>query len=250
MEEEVNEDLLTVHEFWRKFTVKHAVDHLMKAWEGLNVATIRHGWLKLAPHLVPPITQPIQQSRDVLAAAVQEARLVPGFGDVAEDDLLEIHAGGEEATEEDIMSAAAVEDTLQQEPQQQPTDDAAPKDLSMHQVSSILAVIDILKSTIAENEICEVRKAEMIQGAEQTFRYYFDLHIQKQNKLKQALITKFVRPNVRPNVSDDDDEPAQPVVLDPAVPSTSNVFQSLPSLEELFTEDDMEEFEGFLGEDG
>ncbi|XP_068246764.1 tigger transposable element-derived protein 1-like [Palaemon carinicauda] len=78
MEEEVNEDLLTVHEFWRKFTVKHAVDHLMKAWEGLNVATIRHGWLKLAPHLVPPITQPIQQSRDVLSAAVQEARLVPG----------------------------------------------------------------------------------------------------------------------------------------------------------------------------
>ncbi|XP_068244852.1 uncharacterized protein [Palaemon carinicauda] len=155
MEEEVNEDLLTVHEFWRKFTVKHAVDHLMKAWEGLNVATIRHGWLKLAPHLVPPITQPIQQSRDVLAAAVQEARLVPGFGDVAEDDLLEIHAGGEEATEEDIISAAAVEDTLQQEPQQQPTDDAAPKDLSMHQVSSILAVIDILKSTIAENEVHE-----------------------------------------------------------------------------------------------
>ncbi|XP_066950627.1 uncharacterized protein [Macrobrachium rosenbergii] len=136
------------------------------------------------------------------------------------------------------MSAAAVEDTLQQEPRQQATDeDAAPKELSLCAVSSILAEVDNLKSVIAEHEICEVRKAEMVQSANQAFRFYSDLHILKQNKLRQALITKFVTPNRRSE--DTNDLP---------VPKTSNGSQNLPSAEELFTEDEIEEFEGFLAE--
>ena len=48
----------------------------------------------------------------------------------------------------------AWEDTLQQEPRQQPTDEvAAPKDLSLCAVSAILAAVDNLKSVIAEQEV-------------------------------------------------------------------------------------------------
>ncbi|XP_066971887.1 uncharacterized protein [Macrobrachium rosenbergii] len=236
MEEEENEDFLSVHQYWRQFTVRHAIDHLMAAWGKINVATVRHGWLKLVPHLVTPnvSTQPLQRSADVLSAAVHEACLVLGFGDIAEDELLQIHAEGEAATEEDIMSAAAVEDTLQQEPQQQPTDeDTGPKELSLRAVSSILAAVNNLKSVIAEHEICEVRKAEMVQSANQAFRFYSDLHILKQNKLRQALITTFVMPNGSEDTND------------PPVPKTSNGSQTLPSAEELFTEDEIEEFEVF-----
>ncbi|XP_068246164.1 tigger transposable element-derived protein 1-like isoform X1 [Palaemon carinicauda] len=241
MEEEENEDFLIVHQYWRKYTVKRAIDHLMAAWENINVATLRHGWLKLAPYLVSSkaSAQPIQRSSDILSAAVQEARLIQGFGDVAEDELLEMHADGEAASEEDIMNAASVESTLQQEHQQQPVDeDAAPKDLSLHQVSSILAAVENLKSVIAEHEICEVRKAEMVEKTNQVFKFYSDLHIQKQNKLRQALITKFVRPNR----SEDEH--------DPAIPKTSSDSESITSVEELFKDDEIEEFEGFLPEDG
>ena len=82
--------------------------------------------------------------------------------------------------------------------------------------------------------ICEVRKAEMIQTANQSFRFYSDLHIQRQNKRRQTLITKFVRPN------ECDDTHDLPVL------GTLNDSPSLPSAEELFTEDEMDEFEGFL----
>ena len=84
---------------------------------------------------------------------------------------------------------------------------------------------------------CEVRKTEMIQLATREYRFYSELHAKKQNARKQALITKFVRPN--------------PPDVDPSIPGTSGENPTAPRLatvEELFDTSDIEEFEGLLAE--
>ena len=83
MEEgEDNRDVLTVYQFWRQFNVGHAIDHLMAAWDHVNMATVRHGWRKMTPHLVPKEpqdpSQPVQRSADAVSDALREAHLVPG----------------------------------------------------------------------------------------------------------------------------------------------------------------------------
>ena len=76
----------------------------------------------------------------------------------------------------------------------------------------------------------------MVQSANKAFNFYSELHMNKQNAWKQALITKFVRPHA-PNVTPDSPIPGT---------STDDPIPSLPSAEHLFTEDEMEEFEGFF----
>ena len=38
-----NPQLVTVHQFWRRFTVKDTTDHLLRAWESISTVTVRHG---------------------------------------------------------------------------------------------------------------------------------------------------------------------------------------------------------------
>ena len=47
-----NPQLVTVHQFWHRFTVKDAIDHMLRAWESISTATIRHGWKHLTPTCV------------------------------------------------------------------------------------------------------------------------------------------------------------------------------------------------------
>ena len=49
-------------------------------------------------------------------------------------------------------------------------------------------------------QICNVRRAEVVQAADKAFNFYSELHVSKQNARKQALITKFIRPHA-PNVT-------------------------------------------------
>ena len=71
-----------------------------------------------------------------------------------EDELLEVYAEGEAQTTEDIMNATKIEDAPQQELRQQPVDeDAAPQELSMGGLSSILSAVNHLKTSIIENEV-------------------------------------------------------------------------------------------------
>ena len=83
----------------------------------------------------------------------------------------------------------------------------------------------------------------MLQGAKQTFRYYEDLHNKKINERRQALITKFITP-VMP------DEPAEEPVPGTSAEEPMLEEPSLPSAEELLTEEEMEEFEGYISKAG
>ena len=39
----------SVVEFWRKFTIKDAVDAFLKAWASITKANVRHAWRRVAP---------------------------------------------------------------------------------------------------------------------------------------------------------------------------------------------------------
>ena len=65
-----NPDLVTVHQFWCRFTVKDAVDNLMLAWESSSQDTLQQGWRHLTPHLCVGVGE---ESGDVASAALTDA---------------------------------------------------------------------------------------------------------------------------------------------------------------------------------
>ncbi|KAK3855276.1 hypothetical protein Pcinc_038312 [Petrolisthes cinctipes] len=87
-----NTNAISVKQFWRQFTIKDAVTHMLKAWEDINVATIRHSWKKVAPSFVKNVTESeAQDLRDSVTRAVEVAREVPGFETVTEEEILAIN---------------------------------------------------------------------------------------------------------------------------------------------------------------
>ena len=154
-------ELMSVHQFWKNFTVKDAVDNLMLAWESISIPTVRHGWRNLlgkeasGPSGGPSGSESGQAvgfhpAAEALADALVAARSVPGFCDLTEEELLEVQAAGQEITAEELMDSAALEDRLQEEgaPQEGEVREVAqdvveqPKEMSNAKIGRILAAVD------------------------------------------------------------------------------------------------------------
>ena len=238
-------EFVRVTRFWKQFTVKDAVDSLVPAWDAISVATIRRAWRKIAPNHIPQDPEEgmgiIQRSDEEVAAAVLAAREVPGCSDVTEEELVAVYAAGEETTTEDIMNSAAVEDALQQQRQEEGRVEGvvegndSEKPLSMNAISNILSMADGFLDNFSELETSSVRFSEFKNNFTACFRYYKEVHMKKMNERKQALITKYVRS--APSASPTREEPE---------PGPSNSAEEGVDVEDLFTEDDLETFEGFL----
>ena len=84
----------------------------------------------------------------------------------------------------------------------------------------------------------------MEQSANQAFRFYSDLHMQKQNTRKQARITKFVR-QAEPNDMDTDTHNPPPQNLNNSWSTSKPPFKFFRT----FIEDEIQEFDGFLTKD-
>ena len=156
------------------------------------------------------------------------------FTDVTKEELLEIHVAGEAATTEDIMSSATMEDSLQQEQQGVGVgvDEEGPTSLSTIGLAEILSNTEALRLSVMNHEPCAVRKSEILMQLDKCVRYYRELHVAKVNETKQSLITRLIQPR----------DQAEPV--NEPQPSTS----SQDDIDFLFTENDIEEFEGFIRE--
>ena len=98
-----NPQLFTVHQFWRCFTVKDAVDHLLRAWVSISTATVQHAWKHLTLHLCGDEDSEVQRAADALSDAVTAARAIPDCSEVTEEEPLEVQAAGEEITAEDAF---------------------------------------------------------------------------------------------------------------------------------------------------
>ena len=61
-----NPKAISVHQYWREFTVRNAIDFLLKAWDEINMPTVRHAWRPLVPHLVADERGQVQTHSDSL----------------------------------------------------------------------------------------------------------------------------------------------------------------------------------------
>ena len=230
-------DLVTVHQFWRRFTVKNAIDYILQAWESISPATVRHGWRKLTPHLCADVDEgEVQSAAQALSDAVDAAREVPGFGEVTQEEILEVQAAGEQLTTDDIMDSATLEDRLQDDVASDEEEGGVVDEESTPSnkgISEILSVVDVLRDTVLHNEVCAIRKSEVINNLNKAFQFYNELYAQRLHERKQSLITRFIRP-VQPS-AESDSEPEPEPERDSELPS-------------IFDETDMEDFEGFLTE--
>ena len=242
--------MIKVTEFWKRFTVKDAIDHLMPAWEAVNVATVRHAWRKLAPNLVAQegtdSQEPIQRLDETVEDAVAAAREVPGCSEVTREELLLVHAEGEEATTQDIVMSAEIVDNLERQRKEEGEtggveDNQSSAKLSMSAISNILSIGDEFYDKISEFEKDSVRLSEIKLQLNSMMRFYREIHIKKVQERKQTLITKFVKPSSP--LPAPEPEPEEPQ----AGPSTSGNATDVEQ-GDLFAEVDLEEFEGFLSE--
>ena len=59
--------------------MKDAIDHMLRAWESISTATVRHGWKHLTPHLCGDEDSEGQRAANALSDAVTAARAIPGY---------------------------------------------------------------------------------------------------------------------------------------------------------------------------
>ncbi|KAK3890069.1 hypothetical protein Pcinc_005984 [Petrolisthes cinctipes] len=209
-----NPNAISVKQFWRQFTIKDAVTHLLKAWEDINVATIRHSWKKVAPSFVKNVIESeAQDLRDSVTRAVE----VPGFESVTEEEILAINSEGDNQSVEGIVSGLVIEDELaQQEPIME---ENVESEYSCHQLSLILASAENLKQVVLQNEKSKMKQAEFVLQFDSTLRYYKQLHQRMVNKRKQ-MITRYLPSTTSTttdgaNSSQSHESPASPLPGEP-----------------------------------
>ena len=222
-----NDPRMTVHQYWRQFTVKDAVDHLVKAWDAISIATVRHAWKKLTPHLCQgEEAGPVQVLADVMAETVEEARELPGFSEVTTEEMAEV-TESTISTTQDVVGIVDLEDALVQEMSEEREGERPdPSVPSMANISAILAAADSFKECVIANERCPFRRSELCLSISKNVSFYKQLHVKKIRERKQTLITRYLGNS-----------------------SYSSSVSDSPSVEELFRDDSQnEEFEGFLEE--
>ncbi|XP_045112523.1 tigger transposable element-derived protein 1-like [Portunus trituberculatus] len=136
-----NPKAISVHHYWREFTVRNAIDFLLKAWDEISMPTVRHAWRPLVPHLVSDEHGKVQTLMEAAAVACR----VPGFQNVTPDEIKEMNIAGDIMTPEVIMDVATIEDVLGNENQGKAVEAPPPGELIMQQLSRILAGVDTFK---------------------------------------------------------------------------------------------------------
>ncbi|KAK4298488.1 hypothetical protein Pmani_029172 [Petrolisthes manimaculis] len=224
---------MTVTEFWRKFTVKQALELIHESWKDINKDTINHAWRMLVPHLCSEkpgemVQQVCEAERAVLAAA----RGVAGCEEVTEAELRELIQ--EESEPADVtMERIDREDeqiVISEETHNQPENQ--PQEMTMHNLSNILLGVMQLKEIITVNETDRFKAEEMNYTLDKILLDYDIRHRDGVNERRQSLITKFLRPNPATIPNDHDAAPStslEPVVTtaDHAADSTSTDLQHL-----------------------
>ena len=143
-----NPKAISVHQYWREFTVRNAIDFLLKAWDEINMPTVRHAWRPLVPHLVAGERGgrgQVQTHSDSLMEAAAAASRVPGFKNVTAEEINEVNTAGDTMTPEVIMDVATVEDVIENENKGTAVEAPPPGELTMQQLSRILAGVDAFK---------------------------------------------------------------------------------------------------------
>lgn len=215
---ELHEPEMTVTAFWRAFSVKNAVDFLLRSWGDISVATINHAWKALVPHLCKTNENDarVQRADQVAQVAAAAAQRVAGCGDVTVEEVQEVLRAGSQPTDdpvEEIDREDQQHEEKSMEPRPIPTPEIAPSD-----VAAILMQLDAFKECVKEREPCPMRTKEICFAMDTAVRYYHEQHRMHIQNRRQSLITRFLGGQGAPVAADRDD--AQPQEPQPG-PSTA-----------------------------
>ena len=258
LDEEVPQAAMTVFEFWRKFTVKDAVDNLLAAWQDVTPACVRHGWRKLTPHLCEDDMAVGELAQEV-ATAVAAAREVPGFGEVSEVEVLGLDQ--DVITTQDVIDQAAVEDRLQEELQTREegegdeTPAVGPVTFSRSALAKALACFDDFQSALIECDPSERMSAEALLEMRKPLRRYEEILAKLVNESKSGDIrTMFERMrDRREQVNAESAESAESGAGgdDSGVTCSGELEDAEREIDELMMDDSEvteADFEGFMAE--
>ena len=192
-----SKEAISVKQFWKCYNIRNAVDLMVKAWNNISDATIRHAWENLlaTDKTVSSDSSQIQRQADLLTDAVTSITTVPapGFCDVNENDIMK------ELLEEKVDASEAIENLIKEdveEEAEQPDAIPEPPSLSVQQLSEALGLVakarDIVHGKV-ENEALQ-------EAFEHLNSKIMGFYNSKLNEQKQSTITSLFK--MRQRVAD------------------------------------------------
>lgn len=182
----------TVKEFWKQFNIRHAVDFFVKAWNGITVSSIKHGWKPLLPHLT--VDEPAENPQDLMRATLDAVRSVraPGFNEVDEEEMQELihNPLRPEQTPEEMIEEDEVEETEEEE---QPQQVEKRKEATTHELSVVLGVCEILKEKLEDTPGISDSREQFLGYIQKISTGFQDLYNGKINDRHQALMTRYLK---------------------------------------------------------
>ena len=181
--------VMTVSTFWKKFNIRQAVNFFVNAWNKTTLATVRHGWSALLPHLKSAETERVWAS-DLMTEVLQAVRSIPapGFEEVNREDLEEMLNDG------DATSVADILDEENSDGGDAASDEDEPnlRKVTTQKLSHILGACTSLHEMIADIGESEAGEREKIIGlVNQILRNYQQQYNDRMNERQQSLITRF-----------------------------------------------------------
>ncbi|KAK3888476.1 hypothetical protein Pcinc_007470 [Petrolisthes cinctipes] len=201
--------VMTITAFWKKFNILQAVNFLVNAWNNITLATVRHGWSALLPHLKSAETER-RQTADLMNEVLKAVRNIPapGFEEVNREDLEEMLRDGD--------ATGSVDDILDEEDSDDGGDAASEAEeheqrkVTTQKLSHILGVCTSLHEMIQDiGESEQGEKEKMIGFVNQISRNYQKHYNDRMNDRQQSLITRFLsqcRPAQEQEIGMEEDE--------------------------------------------
>ncbi|KAK3876891.1 hypothetical protein Pcinc_018354 [Petrolisthes cinctipes] len=199
---------MTITAFWKKFNIRQAVNFLVNAWNNITLATVRHGWSALLPHLKSAETER-RQTADLMNEVLKAVRNIPapGFEEVNREDLEEMLRDGD--------ATGSVDDILDEDSDDggdaaSEAEEHEQRKVTTQKLSHILGVCTSLHEMIQDiGESEQGEKEKMIGFVNQISRNYQKHYNDRMNDRQQSLITRFLsqcRPAQEQEIGMEEDE--------------------------------------------
>lgn len=154
LEDISSKEVISVGQFWKCYNIRNTVYCMVRAWNNIFDATIRHAcWENLLAENKPVSSDSsqIQRQADLLADTVTSITTVPapGFRDVNENDVMK------ELIREKVDDSEAIENLINEDVMEEPEQPATmpePPSLSVQQFSEALGLIAKARE-IAEGKV-------------------------------------------------------------------------------------------------
>lgn len=176
-------DEISIKEFWRNFNIKMAVDIIGDSWAEISPSCLNGVWKKIWPTVVTSdvnVQIAVEKETDVIADLANQV----GF-DVNKDDVSDLlNTPTDDLSNEELIILDERNDELI-------TEQTAPPELSIKDLSNIFKHLDDIIAIIDEKDPDRDRSAKVTREVNNTFTCYREMLREKRKLLSQSTITNY-----------------------------------------------------------